>query len=232
MIRVSKLSKSFGDFQVLKALSMDFERQGISCILGPSGCGKTTLLNIMAGLEKPDSGDVSFTDNESISIVFQDPVLLPWKTVFNNVVFPIRKFYPADKWKETGWNNLKLVKLDSYSDHYPSQLSKGMKQRTAIARGLGYPADILLMDEPFNSLDVNLKHHIMASVRDEVKTNKKSLIFISHDPDEALFMSDRIFVFKKRPVSSYSFFDVTKATSEDELSRIRSGIIGSMEKNG
>ena len=230
MIRVSNISKSFGDFEVLKGLSVDFEREGISCILGPSGCGKTTLLNIIAGLVKPDTGTVSFTGNKGISIVFQDPVLLPWKTVFGNVIFPIRKLLDGEELKATGLNNLKLVKLDSYLGHYPAQLSKGMKQRTAIARGLSYPADVILMDEPFNSLDVNLRQSIMASVRDEIKVKKQSLIFISHDPDEALFMSDRIFVFKKRPVSSYRIFEVTETTSEDELLRIKTGIIESMEK--
>lgn len=230
MIKVDNISKSFGELSVLKNLSVEFDSKEICCILGPSGSGKTTLLTIIAGLDKADSGRVEFTEGEIPGFVFQDPVLLPWKTVLENVVFAIKKIFPYQKAVEKAMNYLELVRLGGYHHYYPHQLSEGMKQRVAIARGLSFPADLLLMDEPFNKLDIKLKDEVMCSVRDETQKKASGLIYVTHNPDEAMAISDRIIVFPERPLSDYRLFELSALKSANEIEKIRKDIISALKE--
>ncbi len=225
MIRLKNISKVFGGDPVLKDLTIEFDTPSISCIIGPSGCGKTTLLKIMADLLKEDKGTIYGVKTGAVSFVFQDPLLLPWKTVLENVLFPIREVYPVEEARDIAMKNLSLVKLRHYTGYYPGQLSNGMKQRVAIARALSFPAGRILMDEPFSSLDVLLKEDIMRSVKEEIQQSDKTLIFVSHDPDEAVFLSDRIFVFRERPLQVYQSYAIPPSSGPEDLKGIRKAIM-------
>ncbi len=195
---VDKLSKNLAGLEVLADISFAVDSNRIICFLGPSGCGKTTLLNILAGLTKPDAGHLhGFTD--SLSYLFQDPRLLRWRTVAENIDFVLRDRMTAKSRAELIRTNLELVGLWPYRDYYISQLSGGMKQRVAIARAFAYPAEILLMDEPFKSLDLDLKASLIKSFTNIWSRNKRSVFFVTHDIHAAIILGDEILVLSEKP---------------------------------
>ena len=198
---LSNIHKRFGDLYVLKDLSMHLEENKLICILGPSGCGKTTLLNIISGVFLPDQGQISGIDNKTISYLFQEPRLLPWKTVVQNIDFVLK-----DKLDQTSREALisryiELVGLKGFENYYPRKLSGGMKQRVAIVRAFAYPADILLMDEPFKGLDMQLKTAVMQAFLNLWLMEKRSAIFVTHDIDEAVMLGEEIYILTGRPTS-------------------------------
>lgn len=192
MLQLRGINKTFGDSVIYSDFDIEFREGVTTCILGPSGCGKTTLLNIICGLLKPDDGTLQGFDNKRFGYIFQESRLLPWKTVRQNIEFV------ADG-KDTD-EFLKLVDLQHAADKYPSQLSGGMSQRVSIARALAVKPDIILMDEPFSNLDRILKKNIIDSFRNILETERKTVIYVTHDIDEAIAMSDDIFVMSKAPV--------------------------------
>lgn len=192
MLQLKDIYKAFGESVVYKDFSIAFREGVTTCILGPSGCGKTTLLNIIGGLLTPDSGSLQGFDGKRFGYIFQEPRLLPWKTVRQNIEF-------VTDGKDTD-EFLKLVDLQQSADKYPSQLSGGMSQRVSIARALAVRPDIILMDEPFSSLDSILKKNIIDSFKKILETEKKTVIYVTHDIDEAITVSDDIIVLSKSPV--------------------------------
>ena len=175
-------------------------------LLGPSGCGKTTLLRLLAGLETPDSGRITVDEtpvcgpDKSRGMVFQSYSSFPWLTVLDNVLFGLRlSGGPRNLQRETAARYLKLVGLDRFQDYYPDQLSGGMKQRVALARTLAVNPEILLMDEPFAALDYQSRLLMQELVLRIWTEEKRTVIFVTHDVDEALFLADRIFVCSMRP---------------------------------
>ncbi len=172
----------------------------ITCILGPSGCGKTTLLNIIGGLTTPDSGLLNGFDNKTVSYIFQDPRLLPWKTVEENIAFVLNQNQPeAEKKKITG-HFIRLVDLEGFADYYPAKLSGGMRQRVSIARAFAYPSDIILMDEPLKGLDISLKLNLIKAFSRIWSSDRRTVIFVTHDVEEALLLGNEIFVLSRAPV--------------------------------
>lgn len=192
MLQLIGINKKFGEHTIYSDFNLELREGVTTCILGPSGCGKTTLLNIIGGLLTPDAGTLKGFDNKRLAYIFQEPRLLPWKTVRQNIEF-VSNNNQIDEF-------LKFVDLQDFADKYPSQLSGGMSQRVSIARALAVKPDIILMDEPFSSLDINLKKNIIEKFKQILETERKTMICVTHDIDEALTMGDDIFVLSKWPV--------------------------------
>ena len=197
--QLSNIHKKFGDLYVLKGLSMSLEEHQLICILGPSGCGKTTLLNIISGVFPVDQGEISGFKDKTISYLFQETRLLRWKTVEENIDFVLKDRMSKSERAEAIARYVNMVGLKDFKNYYPDKLSGGMKQRVAIARAFAYPADILLMDEPFKGLDLQLKTALMQAFIDLWLMDKRSTIFVTHDIDEALLLGEKIYVLTARP---------------------------------
>jgi NitT/TauT family transport system ATP-binding protein len=191
LVQVRNLYKSFGDNKVLVNLNLNFEKNKITVVTGPSGCGKTTLLNIISGIEKPDSGEVILKDH-SISFIFQEDRLIPDLTVYKNIEFVLKSTLTEQESKPIIEKYLDLVKLTEAKDKYPDQLSGGMKRRVAIARAFAYRSDLLIMDEPFKGLDDKLKKEIIDEFLRIYNLDKRTVILVTHDKDEAMFLGDAI----------------------------------------
>lgn len=199
LMEISSISKKFGNQQVLENFDISIQERKITCILGASGCGKTTLLNMIAGLLKADSGSFVGFSNKKISFIFQEHRLLEWMTVEANIDFVIRQIYDKSKRRDIIEKHLKIVELEEYKKYYPHELSGGMKQRTSIARAFSYPGEILLMDEPFKAIDVKLKLSVMDSFIKLWKEDRRTVVFVTHDVEEALLLGDNICLLAGNP---------------------------------
>jgi NitT/TauT family transport system ATP-binding protein len=191
--------KQFGDHCVLRDIDMEFDEGRLICILGPSGCGKTTLLNLMAGLIRAERGELVGFSGRQVSYIFQEPRLIKWKTVRENIEFVLQEAVSREQRREIVARYLDLVGLAPFQDHYPSQLSGGMRQRVSIARAFAHPSDLLLMDEPFNSLDLDLKLSLIRSFTDLWLRDGRTTIFVTHDIQEAALLGDEIYIMTGSP---------------------------------
>lgn len=198
---LSNIHKKFGDLYVLQGLNMNVEEHKLICILGPSGCGKTTLLNIISGVFPPDQGELLGFAGKTISYLFQETRLLRWKTVEENIDFVLKDQFTKHQRSEIIKRYVDMVGLREFKNYRPDKLSGGMKQRVAIARAFAYPADILLMDEPFKGLDLQLKTTLMQAFVDLWLMDHRSVFFVTHDIDEALLLGEEIYVLNERPGS-------------------------------
>jgi len=215
IIEAINIKKSFGDLRTLEDVSLSLEKNQIVTLLGPSGCGKSTLFDIISGLEKPDIGQV-FIEGENyigktgrVSYMHQKDLLLPWNTILNNVCISlIIKGFKRSESCEKANKYFKLFGLEGFENHYPSQLSGGMKQRAALLRTYLFADDIMLLDEPFGSLDAITRRKMQLWLLGILEKLKASVLFITHDIDEAIFLSDRIYLLSKRPAVVKEIFDV------------------------
>ena len=197
--RLLNVGKSFANLPVLSHLNLEIEEHKLACIVGPSGAGKTTLLNLISGVLEPDSGSINGFDGKSVAYLFQETRLLPWKTVEQNIEFVLKDKMSKRKRLEVVSKAIETVGLAAFGGYYPAQLSGGMKQRVAIARAFAYPADLLLMDEPFDGLDPQLKKTVMKAFLNLWQMEKRSVFFVTHDMNEALLLGEEIFVLTDRP---------------------------------
>jgi NitT/TauT family transport system ATP-binding protein len=212
-ISIDRLTKTFpvpGSeemFVVLSEISLTVEDGKFVSIVGPSGCGKSTLLNVIAGIETYTGGTVTIHPKAGrsgleprIGYVFQSPRLLNWLTVENNINFVLEAHnVPRAQWRERVTRNLKMVGLAGQEKNYPLNLSGGMQQRVAIARALAIEPDILLMDEPFSHLDAITARKIRFDLMDILRRAKPTILFVTHDLAEAVFLSDNIYMMSTKP---------------------------------
>lgn len=208
--KLEGITRRYKDLTVYKDFSFAFERNRITSILGPSGCGKTTLLNMIAGTDKPDAGKIEGREGESVSYIFQEPRLLPWKTARENMLFVLRAKYTPTEARQLTDKFLSLVNLYEYADFYPRQLSGGMRQRLSIARSFAFPSELILMDEPFKGLDFRLKENLIEAFRNLWEHYKRTVLFVTHDIDEALKMAHELVIFTQPPVQEYKRIDLAQ----------------------
>ena len=203
------MKKVFGGGTVaLEQFTMDVRPNEIVCLLGPSGCGKSTVLNLIAGFESPTSGEISLEGSPITQpgpdrgVIFQEHALFPWLTVVQNIAFGKRLRGGVEDEARYGVSVKKYVELmglNGFESHYPSQLSGGMKQRVAIARVLVNEPEVMLMDEPFASLDAQTRLSMQMLLLEVWERLRTTILFITHDIDEAVFLGDRIYVMTARP---------------------------------
>jgi iron(III) transport system ATP-binding protein len=205
VLSVEGLSKRFGTEQVLDAISFEVHAGEILTLLGPSGCGKTTTLRLIAGLESADAGSITISDQQvagdrslppqdrGVGVVFQEFALFPHLTAAENIAFGLEDVAPATR-ATVIEEMLELVGLSAYAEHYPEELSGGQQQRVALARSLAPEPSVLLLDEPFSNLDVDLRVQMREEVRQILKAAGVTAISVTHDQEEALSISDRVAV--------------------------------------
>jgi len=205
-VRDGKKGSKDVDFAALGGVNLSVKDGEFLVILGPSGCGKSTFLDILAGLSEPNGGTCSI-DGEPITgpgldrgVVFQQYALLPWRTALHNVTFVLEaKNIEKSLLEENAKKYLSLVGLSGFEDRYPHELSGGMKQRVAIARALAIDPEVLLMDEPFAAVDAQTREILQTDLLNITYNNKKTVVFITHSIDEAVFLADRVAVMTARP---------------------------------
>jgi NitT/TauT family transport system ATP-binding protein len=200
------ISKTYGDVEALKNLTLEFPRGQLTSLLGPSGCGKTTLLKIIAGLLKPTAGEIEVNGKPvegpgpDRAFVFQDFALLPWASVIRNVAFGLELRGVAKSEREAiAEKYIAEVGLAGFEKSYPHQLSGGMRQRVGLARALSVDADVLLMDEPFSAVDEQTRRKFQEDLLNLVQLEKKTFIFVTHSIEEAVYVSDQIAILLPRP---------------------------------
>ena len=196
-INVSDVSYAFGDLAVLRNISMQVQPGEFVVIVGPSGCGKTTLLNLFSGHIKPTSGTIK--KEGILRTVYQHDGLFPWLTVAENILMGLREIKNESEKNEELKTLLDLVHLGEFADKYPHELSGGMRQRVELVRALAGDSDILLMDEPFSALDYQARIRLRNELHRLLTERPRTVIFVTHDIEEAARLADRIFVLSNRP---------------------------------
>jgi NitT/TauT family transport system ATP-binding protein len=218
MLHVEHLKKSYGAVEAIGDVSFDVGAGELVCVVGPSGCGKTTLLKCISGLLEPTAGSVRADGN--LALVFQEysRSLFPWMTVRQNVAFPLRR-KKMDKREVRALveQSLASVGLEGTLNRYPWQLSGGMQQRVAIARALAFKPQILLMDEPFASVDAQTRADLEDLVLQVRRDYDVTIVFVTHDIDESVYLSDRIVVLGPSPTSVQEVLDVPLGQPRDQV---------------
>jgi NitT/TauT family transport system ATP-binding protein len=232
MLRVEHLKKSYGDVKAIADVSFEVAAGEFVCVVGPSGCGKTTLLKCISGLLEPTAGSVALDGphpsgnpskrvedwrRDKLALVFQEysRSLFPWMNVRQNVAFPLR--HKKDAPKGIVEETLAAVGLEQAMNQYPWQLSGGMQQRVAIARALAYQPSILLMDEPFASVDAQTRADLEDLVLEVRHSYDVTILFVTHDIDESVYLSDRIVVLTASPTTVQEVLDVPLPRPRDQV---------------
>ena len=209
-VRIDNVRKVFntrnGEMVALNVVTLDIHDNEFICVVGPSGCGKSTLLNIIAGLSEPTSGKV-YCDGKEVTgtgtergVVFQQYALFPWLTVKKNVMFALEmRGVKGKAAEEEAMKYLEMVDLAKFADHYPKELSGGMKQRVAIARAYAAEPEVLLMDEPFGALDAQTRTQLQTELLETWEKKRKTCFFITHDVEEAIILAQRVIIMSARP---------------------------------
>jgi NitT/TauT family transport system ATP-binding protein len=230
MLEIRSVSKTYGSgakaTRAIEDVSFSVSEREFVCVVGPSGCGKTTLLKCVGGLLRPSSGEVLLRGRrvtsppEEMALVFQEygRSLMPWASVRNNVVLPLRhKKLGRSERKALVEDALDAVGLTRFIDHYPWQLSGGMQQRVAIARALAYQPSILLMDEPFASVDAQTRGDLEDLVLRVQEEFAVTILFVTHDIDESVYLSDRVVVLTHAPTEVKEIIDVDLPFPRDQI---------------
>ncbi|MBI2954301.1 MAG: ABC transporter ATP-binding protein [Chloroflexi bacterium] len=242
-IQIKNLHKTFYQksgtaLQVLDNLAIEAQDREFVCLLGPSGCGKSTSLHILAGLVEADSGEILINGkpnyrDASYGYVFQRPRLLNWKTVTDNIKFGLQSYgVPGEQHDARVSRYLSMVGLGAFAGEYPLTLSGGMQQRVAIARALAIEPDILLMDEPFSGLDELTARSMRIELLKVWSEDRKTVLFVTHNALEAVFLADRIYLLTPRPTKVFKMVEVDvprpRDLEDERLMRIHRDIIKSL----
>lgn len=227
LLEVAQLAKAYGDTPILAEITFSLTAGEFLSLVGPSGCGKTTLLMALAGLTTADSGGLRFAGAPlgdgtppGMAVVFQDysRSLLPWRTNLDNVLFGMRRSTESRRAKrERGRDLLAAVGIGDFADHYPWQVSGGMQQRVAIARGLAARPSLLLLDEPLAAVDAQTRAEMQDLLLELARTFRQSCLLVTHDVDEAVYMADRVLVLSARPTRVVEVIPVTLGRPRDQL---------------
>jgi NitT/TauT family transport system ATP-binding protein len=195
-VSIKNLSFGFGEKLLFNNFSLDLDDRGPTALLGSSGCGKTTLLRLIAGLLEPSGADPDrvIERDGDVSFVFQESRLLPWYTVLENVGLPLERSMGKRAARDRALEFLRRVSLEDKAGAYPAELSGGQAQRASFARAFAWPAPIILMDEPFQALDVPLRLRLMETARSLLEQEKRLALVVTHDPREAIFLGRRILI--------------------------------------
>ena len=226
IVRAANVCKGFrqgrDETKALNSISIEVRPGEFVSLLGPSGCGKTTLLNLVAGLTQPDSGELFYRGqqisgaNQKVGYLTQDDALLPWRTVRTNVALPLEiKGRQSRERRERADEIIARVGLRGFEDHYPRQLSGGMRKRVSLARTLIYEPETLLLDEPFGALDAQTRILMQRELLALVRSLSLTVILVTHDLNEAIALSDRIVLFSRRPASILDVISVMRRAIED-----------------
>ncbi|MDR3596911.1 ABC transporter ATP-binding protein [Clostridium sp.] len=216
-INIRNLNKSYGNEEIFKNFNINFCDDNINCIVGKSGCGKSTLLNIIAGLTEIQGGEINGISLSDISYVFQEDRLIDWLTVKENLEITLKKYYNKSVIDAKVDEILNLVGIYDIKNKFPNALSGGMRQRVNIARAFGKPSKVILMDEPFKSLDYKLKYTIIDEFKNLLKKEKRMVILVTHDLDEAIYFRGNIFVFNNKPVEIAGVFNGDLENYKDKI---------------
>jgi len=239
---ISKVfTKDKREIVAVSNFSLNVKPQEFICILGPSGCGKTTVLRMVAGLEVPTSGSISLNGNlvkepgRDRGMVFQEFALFPWRSVRKNIEFgPEINKTPPEKIKEISDQYIDLVGLEGFEDAHPNELSGGMKQRVGIARALANNPSILLMDEPFGSIDAQTRNLMQKELLRIWQTTKKTVMFVTHSVEEAVFLADKIIIMTTRPGKVREVIGVPlvrpRERTSPEFIKIRARVLAELEE--
>ncbi|RQH01875.1 ABC transporter ATP-binding protein [Natrarchaeobius oligotrophus] len=229
-ISISNLEKVYDDgaekTKAIEDLSFDIDSGEFVGVVGPSGCGKSSLLYLIAGFLETTDGTIS-VDGEPIDgpgtdrgVVFQDYALFPWRTVMENVTYGLEEQgVSKEERRSTAQRYIDMMDLGGFEDRYPKELSGGMKQRVAIARTLAYDPKILLMDEPFGALDQPLRESLQDQLLDIWRDLEKTVVFITHDVEEAVYLSERVMIMTRRPGTKKTVvpFDLDRSLDREEI---------------
>lgn len=222
---------------VLDNVDLAIPENEFLCILGPSGCGKSTLMNIIAGLEAPSAGSVTVGDEEEdadVCFVFQESRLLDWRTVRQNIEFALKgKGVPQSEWDNRIQTYLELVGLEDFIDEYPRSLSGGMQQRVAIARAMAVEPDVILMDEPFSSVDEITARKLRSDLIDIWQDQNRTIVFVTHDAIEATYLANQVLVMSHRPSRVLTDEEITlprpRSIDNPDLVELAEGFVGKLE---
>jgi NitT/TauT family transport system ATP-binding protein len=236
ILEIRDLSKSFKGKLILDKVNLTVEETELVCMVGPSGCGKSTLLNIIMGFDKQTNGTINSKNNEKVTsdkvMVFQDfDQLFPWLTVIENVCFAFNNKIDKKEQIKISKRYLDLVGLKEYYDYYPKQLSGGMKQRASIARALVLEPKILCMDEPFASLDIQTRSNLQNLLLSINKDLKTTILFVTHDIDEAILLSKKIVILTNIPTTVVKTIDNDLPYPRDRYSMDFKDIVMEVKNN-
>lgn len=198
-LKLQNVSHSYGAITVLKDITLQVNPGEVAVLVGPSGCGKTTILNLLSGHIQPTAGTVQRTGN--IRTVYQQDGLFPWLTVAENINMGLQFIGDAAQQEKERLELVELIHLEGFENHYPHQLSGGMKQRVELARALAGQSDILLMDEPFSALDYQTRLRMRQELVRILAQRPRTVLFVTHDIEEAAQLADRVWVLSKRPAT-------------------------------
>ena len=215
IISIKNINKRFNERVIFNDFNIDFYKNEVNCIIGKSGCGKSTLLNIISGIIPNDDENFETIDKYGISYIFQDDRLIDWLTVGENISLIVKKLYPKQKTQELCDKYLDLVGIKEYKNYYPQMLSGGLRQRVNIARAFIYPSKIIIMDEPFKSIDVINKEIIMNNFKQILEREERTVLFVTHDIEEAILLSDKIYVLGNSPIEIKNVFTSKEITKEE-----------------
>ena len=224
MIKIKNLSFSYDDNPLIENLNVSFSEESINCILGSSGSGKSTLLNLVCGINKSYSGIIE-SKGDSFSYVFQSPNLIPWLSIYENMNFALKHVIPGADLHEKIEHYLNLVDLLEYKDMFPHELSGGMKQRVSLARAFAFPSNYLLMDEPFTGLNASLKNSLKEIFIKLWTMEKKTVLLVTHDIEEALALSKYIYVIKNKPITELLKFTINTPPNSDECKSLKKQLL-------